>query len=274
MGRQALSQQLLSTGVEIPPGGRRLDRKAVVPQVVGDLAIGVGAGVGAKRAAIAGPNQRRRRSAGRITRRAWRRRLSNRCRQLSPRSQALVPLRVASAREIVSKGGGSAVPAPWHPAPHHHHSADCAPRPAAGVRYPVDPGAGSTGRSVRCQCSDAPGRRAGVGCLRSPRRGVGSAALVAHHRKCHGMGGNANDSALGQLKTAGGHHGVAVITRGRRSLHAPSQQELALDEGSAADLQRDPCAAVGPPFPFCLLRHQRRERELQRGAGRHVDPQG
>ena len=43
-------QQLLPAGVEVAPGGRHLDGKAVVPQVVGNLAVGVGAGVGAKRA--------------------------------------------------------------------------------------------------------------------------------------------------------------------------------------------------------------------------------
>ena len=50
MGRQTLPQQLLTTGVGVPPGGRHLDRKTMVPQVVGDLSVGVGAGVGAKRA--------------------------------------------------------------------------------------------------------------------------------------------------------------------------------------------------------------------------------
>ena len=50
MGSQTLSQQLLPTGVEIPPGRRHLDRKAMVPQIVGDLTVGVGARVGPKRA--------------------------------------------------------------------------------------------------------------------------------------------------------------------------------------------------------------------------------
>ena len=43
-------QELLAAGVEIPPGRRQLDRKAVIPQEVGDLAVGEAAGVGAKRA--------------------------------------------------------------------------------------------------------------------------------------------------------------------------------------------------------------------------------
>lgn len=41
--------ELLATGVEIPTGRRHLDRKSVIPQVVGDLAVGEAAGVGAKR---------------------------------------------------------------------------------------------------------------------------------------------------------------------------------------------------------------------------------
>jgi len=49
MGSQSLPLHLLAPGVEVPPGRRHLDRKAVVPQVVGDLAVGVGAGVGPKR---------------------------------------------------------------------------------------------------------------------------------------------------------------------------------------------------------------------------------
>jgi hypothetical protein len=49
--RATLPQELLSTGKGVPPGRRHLDRKAVVPQVVGDLAVGIGAGIGPKRAA-------------------------------------------------------------------------------------------------------------------------------------------------------------------------------------------------------------------------------
>ena len=38
--RAALPQPLLATGVEITSGGRHLEGKAVVPQVMGDLAVG------------------------------------------------------------------------------------------------------------------------------------------------------------------------------------------------------------------------------------------
>jgi len=49
MGQKSFPQQLLPTGVEVTPGRRNLDRKAMVPQVVGDFAVGIGAGVGTKR---------------------------------------------------------------------------------------------------------------------------------------------------------------------------------------------------------------------------------
>ena len=41
-----LPQQLLPTGIEIPPGRRHLDRIAVVTQVMGDLTVGKGAPLG------------------------------------------------------------------------------------------------------------------------------------------------------------------------------------------------------------------------------------
>ena len=40
--------------MQIPPGGRHLDREARITQVVHDLAVGVGAAVGAKGAATGG----------------------------------------------------------------------------------------------------------------------------------------------------------------------------------------------------------------------------
>jgi len=53
-GCGALAQQLLPAGMQIPPGGRHLDRKARITQIVHDLAVGVGASVGAKRATAGG----------------------------------------------------------------------------------------------------------------------------------------------------------------------------------------------------------------------------
>ena len=49
MGRLTIPQHLLPTGIEVTPGRRLLDRKSMVPQVVGDFAVGVGAGVGPER---------------------------------------------------------------------------------------------------------------------------------------------------------------------------------------------------------------------------------
>jgi len=49
----ALVQELLAAGVLIPPGGRHLDDKAAVAQVVDHLAVGVGAGIGPEGPALA-----------------------------------------------------------------------------------------------------------------------------------------------------------------------------------------------------------------------------
>ena len=49
--RAALRQQLRTTGKGVPPGWQHLDRKSVVPQVGGALAVGLGACIGPKRAA-------------------------------------------------------------------------------------------------------------------------------------------------------------------------------------------------------------------------------